>query len=1239
MADNIQKFSAVFSAEIDSKNFDKEVSKLKATLTSQLGKGVADSVIESFTKVMSQRKNFYSGFNFTNLTNDITTAFMEGGEKGIVKATKAIEKMQGAINTLDWLRNFDDGKFKSKLQIFESMSEDDLFRSLNKISPYMKKYQKLASKREEFLQIQKEASDKAKNVVIHKRGTNFRSAVSMQEDLDGIVTDEVKRVVTSENLKDVNEYNKLLNEMKLLLQDLNNEHFEDNGGTLPLLEMNQGDLEKSLTYYKRISELIREIYNAGANIKDSAGSSVSSNIAISQLLSSDTGDLNKLIQRSSKIQRTILDQIAQKLGLNENYNDIIKNYFSQIGGKVERKTERKVLAVKGSTTKSKNISSENTTEANAGTWNVGKTQDISQEMELASSLRDEFVKLGDTYTSLMQRIKTETGTAVDQTQKEIDEVVSKAGDTYKTLVKRLGFKPDAISSLVGKNNEEYLSSVYNKVGTLDEVKVAKKKNIELQNRNKELEAELETLKSSSINTAATSQTKESKSDELNIDYENIKKRINEEINAALKEEHSSININVEQIKESVSKSVFEGIDMSFTQIGVHDIPVNAEKLVSDINESINAAFTASHSPISIDVESFSNKIKEAVEGGFKGNYIPNIDNKIIGNTEEKKESPSSLSESKPKSSSRKKNPSDTKPKKSETAKRYSENIKTAVERFNSANSDIRSFGYSSDKIEKMQRAIKSIESSIDKVRDENLDKLIPNSLLQKGEKLQKILDNVKNKHKSQGIYDKLSGDIDTYITNRKELEKTGFKYGTVEEQKEYQKRLKSLESGKNKIDSRRTEIPKELLNQKTEHGFDKKFAGLASFLDRLEVNERKSVINESESVLKRVPRYIKAVSGSKNEDASFITETNNMISEIQKKMDALGVSTKNASSMQELWNKTLEKGFEIAKKDSLDKLSSEMQKIESLGKTNAGFEAFKELSEDVENLRNSKFTIDKYPEILEELNKSVLRAKEFQNNKDYIIANPGRTEAVQAKYEGIKDRNPAAVKSDAFSERFSSLDEKFKEKDSLSKNEIEELHNEVNRLSGDFTAAGKTGKGFLDSIKDRFANLSVYLASFVSFYKIIDYFRQGIGFVKEYDTAMTNLKKVAEGTSNEISQFGKSSYAVANALGATNTAVIDAGTEWSRLGYNIQEASELAKSSVIYSNVGEIDAATATTDLVSALKAFNVDASDSMSVVDKLNELGRLCLLIQQCIRLKIAISVKVQKWIRPRKDLLEIFD
>jgi len=58
------------------------------------------------------------------------------------------------------------------------------------------------------------------------------------------------------------------------------------------------------------------------------------------------------------------------------------------------------------------------------------------------------------------------------------------------------------------------------------------------------------------------------------------------------------------------------------------------------------------------------------------------------------------------------------------------------------------------------------------------------------------------------------------------------------------------------------------------------------------------------------------------------------------------------------------------------------------------------------------------------------------------------------------------------------------------------------------------------------------------------------------------------------------------------------------LGYSIDEAEELSKVSSIYANVGEVDDATAVKDIVSALKAFNIEGKDAITVVDKLNELG-----------------------------------
>lgn len=58
------------------------------------------------------------------------------------------------------------------------------------------------------------------------------------------------------------------------------------------------------------------------------------------------------------------------------------------------------------------------------------------------------------------------------------------------------------------------------------------------------------------------------------------------------------------------------------------------------------------------------------------------------------------------------------------------------------------------------------------------------------------------------------------------------------------------------------------------------------------------------------------------------------------------------------------------------------------------------------------------------------------------------------------------------------------------------------------------------------------------------------------------------------------------------------------MGFDIDQASELAQISSIYSNVGEVDDATAVSDLVTAMKSFNIEASDSITIVDSLNKLG-----------------------------------
>ena len=48
----------------------------------------------------------------------------------------------------------------------------------------------------------------------------------------------------------------------------------------------------------------------------------------------------------------------------------------------------------------------------------------------------------------------------------------------------------------------------------------------------------------------------------------------------------------------------------------------------------------------------------------------------------------------------------------------------------------------------------------------------------------------------------------------------------------------------------------------------------------------------------------------------------------------------------------------------------------------------------------------------------------------------------------------------------------------------------------------------------------------------------------------------------------------------------------------------MSNLSSIYQNVGEVDSSTAVSDMVTAMKAFNIEASNAVTIIDQLNALG-----------------------------------
>ena len=119
--------------------------------------------------------------------------------------------------------------------------------------------------------------------------------------------------------------------------------------------------------------------------------------------------------------------------------------------------------------------------------------------------------------------------------------------------------------------------------------------------------------------------------------------------------------------------------------------------------------------------------------------------------------------------------------------------------------------------------------------------------------------------------------------------------------------------------------------------------------------------------------------------------------------------------------------------------------------------------------------------------------------------------------------------------------------------------------------------------------------------------RQVYQNVVDIDSAMTELKKVTDETASTYDQFLSDAGNRAKNLGVSISDVVNATADFARLGYNLEDATQISDSAVMFKQVGDgiqsMD--DATSDIISAMKAFNIEADKSLTITDRYNEVGR----------------------------------
>ena len=248
-----------------------------------------------------------------------------------------------------------------------------------------------------------------------------------------------------------------------------------------------------------------------------------------------------------------------------------------------------------------------------------------------------------------------------------------------------------------------------------------------------------------------------------------------------------------------------------------------------------------------------------------------------------------------------------------------------------------------------------------------------------------------------------------------------------------------------------------------------------------------------------------------------------------------------------------------------------------------------------------------------ELNNVINASKKLEANSvnsDTIAENfedtvSGRKEALISFVQSMYGANATI---DKFKSNFNELTFEVKNGDGTFTSmtaTINAARTAIHATAGDTQQMTSAFSKFTNDLWGKFKSLSTYFIASFGWQDIWYRMKEGVQYVREIDSALTELKKVTNETDATYNAFLQTMSKTAGNVGGTVKDLTTMAADWARLGYTIEEAGMLAENTAILLNVSEFDDATQASEaLISTMQAFQYTADESRHVVDILNEVG-----------------------------------
>ena len=473
-----------------------------------------------------------------------------------------------------------------------------------------------------------------------------------------------------------------------------------------------------------------------------------------------------------------------------------------------------------------------------------------------------------------------------------------------------------------------------------------------------------------------------------------------------------------------------------------------------------------------------------------------------------------------------------------------------------------------DIITQCEENIKALTGDISKLDTQSLNKLINTNVFK---------DYITDSSNTVGILKELSTLQSNLTSNLTGLKN---KYRSNKEYDDYLNTVDQLQNRLSNLDYSNLEnVQSELRDISNEYNILNSKIKEFTSLDTLGKNAQKT-INKISPIIKSLENYnidakTSSVTGGSSvspltiDDTSIISQENTLTQNLINLQDTLNKKTSEYNTLKE---KSASAGITQQEQQQLEKLTVDIKSLIT------SYEQLNKISDNVigkakTDTASSKLD-SKYTKLINDV--QTYMSKNGRAINDFNIKS--QLESI------INDANDTNI--------------------TRNMNHLSGLQNRFNLLQTQITKLGKAGKSVAQELDNIFSKIGLKAILGTMIYRVIGYFKEMINSVIEVDTSMVSLKRVTSETSETYSEFLKNASADARKLGTTLTGIIDAVTNFSRLGYNLEDATTLGNLATMYATVGLIDVDTATNDIISSMKAFNIEADRAITIVDAFNEIG-----------------------------------